>query len=78
MLEAVGVEVAEDAELTAEARRVDGSARVVVENGSWWLIDAIGRVDLGRDRMTATRDLLDYLALLADALSEQNPLQPRA
>ena len=62
----------EDAELTAIARRCDASARVVVERDTWWLIDELGRLHLGHDRLAATRDLVQYLELLERALTDSS------
>jgi len=61
--------VEEDLDLTATARSVDVTARVVVEHGNWWLIDELGRLHLGFDRLTATRDLVQYLEVLEGTLA---------
>ena len=64
----VAEEIAEDVDLTALARRVDQTACVVVAGGTWWLIDELGRLALGTDRLAAALDLAQYLELLERAL----------
>lgn len=64
-----------DEELTAAARAVDASAEVLIEHGCWLLVDTLGRFELGRDRIAATRDLAHYLAMLQEEL-ENGELRP--
>lgn len=63
------IDAVRDEELTVTARAVDASAEVVVENGCWLLVDTLGRFELGRDRISATRDLAHYLAMLQEELA---------
>ena len=54
----------EDEGLTALARLHDRTARVIVIAETWWLVDELGKVALGSNRISAARDLAHYLELL--------------
>lgn len=53
-------------------RAVDPAARVVQEEGAWWLEDPLGRLLLGHARLEASRDLAQYIALLREALPDRD------
>ncbi len=59
-----------DEQLTAIARDTDPASRVLVEDGRFWLEDPLGRVLLGTSRLEAARDLVQYAALLREAVPE--------